>query len=276
MRAEEANLVAALCRRRAGLRVAGEKTYLIETRLAEVAKRERLGSVSALLRIVREQREDRLMWAVVEAMTSPDTSFFRDRTVFDAIETRLYPTLARIRPDAPVRIWSAAASSGQEVYSLAMIFDRLQRARRKRLVDLAASDIARPSLQRAQRGLYTQAEVQRGLPVRMLVKHFDREGEAWRLSPLIRDMVRWRRVNLIGGLGDVGLFDIILCRNLICEMEPPFARRVLENLARSLAPSGYLILGLKDDPTLAGETFRPICVEGVYRLKGEDGLASAA
>jgi len=276
LRAEDVGFVVALCRRRAGLCVPKEKSYLMETRLAAVARAEGVDSVSALVGLVREKRDDRLMWAAVEAMTSPETRFFRDREVFEAIETRLYPVLARARPEAPVRIWSAAASSGQEIYSLAMIFDRLQRARRKHLVDLAASDISRASLQRGQRGLYGQSEVQRGLPIRLLVKHFEREGEGWRLSPLIRGMVRWRRINLVAPFAQVGIFDIILCRNLIGELDASFARRVLENLSLSLAPNGFLVLGSRDDPAVGGDLLRPTGARGIYKLAAARALANAA
>jgi chemotaxis protein methyltransferase CheR len=175
-----------------------------------------------------------------------------------------------------VRIWSAAASSGQEIYSLAMIFDRLQRARRKHLVDLAASDISRASLQRGQRGLYGQSEVQRGLPIRLLVKHFEREGEGWRLSPLIRGMVRWRRINLVAPFAQVGIFEIILCRNLIGELDASFARRVLENLSLSLAPNGFLVLGSRDDPAVGGDLLRPTGARGIYKLAAARALANAA
>lgn len=267
MRPQEINLVMSLCGRRAGLKVSGRKTYLMETRLAPAARWAGFASVSALLQEVRDSRDDKLIWAVVEAMTCPETRFFRDRSLFEAIETRIYPSVARARQGDPVRIWSAAVSTGQEIYSLAMTFERLQRNRRQPIVDLAASDISKVALERAQAALYSQGEVQAGLPIRLLVKYFEKEGEAWRLSPRIRRMVRWRRVNLMASLEDVGEFDIILCRNLVCDLEVSRARRVIENLASALAPGGYLILGRQDDPALAEGVYQPTGAPGIFRSR---------
>lgn len=276
MRPEEISLVVALCARRAGLEISGKKTYLIESRLAPAARRAGFESVPALLEAVREKRDERLIWGVVEAMTCPETRFFRDRPVFEAIETRIFPSLARARAGEPVRIWSAAAATGQEIYSLAMIFERQQSRRRKPMVDLAASDISTAALEKAQSGLYSQGEVQAGLPIRLLVKHFDKQGEVWRLSPRIRRMVRWRRINLVAGLAGVGEFDIILCRNVICDLQTSRARRLLETLAGVLVPGGYLVLGLQDDANLAGDVFQAAGLPGILRSPRERDRGSVA
>src|SRR5260221_9241969 len=180
MRPDDISLVISLCRARAGLKVAGEKTYLIESRLAPIARKEGFASISDLLAAIRGRREEPLIWAVVEAMTLAETSFFRDRTPFEQFESELYPALAQARGGAPVKVWSAACSTGQEVYSLAMVAQRMAEANPAVRVELAASDICERALDRAQSGLYSQFEVQRGLPIRLLIQPFQKAEGMWR------------------------------------------------------------------------------------------------
>jgi len=240
---EDRELVAAICAGRAGLRVDPDKAYLIESRLAPVARREGFGSLAQYIETVRVRGEDRLVWAMVEAMAPPETAFFRDPQVFDALVREVLPELAR-NSQGPVRIWSAACGAGQEVYSLAMLLAE-QPALAAR-VELFASDLSERSLEKAQAGLYSQFEVQRGLPARRLVRHFERDGDFFALSPRIRQMVRWRRVNLLDDLSRAGRFELILCRNVLGGLTGEARERVLENLTGVLAPGGRLVLGLAD------------------------------
>jgi chemotaxis protein methyltransferase CheR len=240
---EDRELVAAICAGRAGLRVDPDKAYLIESRLAPVARREGFGSLAQYIETVRLRGEDRLVWAMVEAMAPPETAFFRDPQVFDALVREVLPELAR-NTQGPVRVWSAACGAGQEVYSLAMLLAE-QPALAAR-VELFASDLSERSLKKAQAGLYSQFEVQRGLPARRLVRHFEREGDFFALSPRIRQMVRWRRVNLLDDLARAGRFELILCRNVLSGLTGEARERVLENLTGVLAPGGRLVLGLAD------------------------------
>lgn len=246
MKPEDISLLVSLCRARAGLRVAPEKTYLIESRLAPVARRENYASISDMLGAVRTQRDERLIWAVVEAMTAGESAFFQDRATFKALRNEILPRLAAARGGAPVRIWSAACGAGQEVYSLAMLADELCADYPALRVELAASDLAERSLEKAQSGLYSAFEVQRGLPIRKLVSYFEKEGDNWRIASRIRQQVRWRRINLVAGLSGLGGFDVVVCRNTLCHMTPPAQKAVLEALAQVTAPDGYLILGVKE------------------------------
>ena len=233
MRPEEIAQVVSLCRARAGLKLAPDKTYLMESRLAPVARREGFDSISALLEAIRARREDPLVWAAVEALAGGETSFFRDREPFAQFRDEIVPQLARSRGGAPVKVWSAACATGQEVYSLSMMLGELLEAEPALRVELAASDLSRLALEKAQSGLYNQFEVQRGLPIRLLARHFEKEGDQWRLSAEVRQRVRWRRINLIAGLRQIGRFDVIFCRYVLWHMT--------DDAQRSLA-SGQLNL----------------------------------
>lgn len=264
--------LAALCLARAGLKIDPDKSYLIDSRLGPVARREGFTSPRTLVEAVREQTDDRLGWAVVEAMAMPETEFFRDRGVFDRLVADVLPALARARGDEPVRIWSTACGSGQEIYSLAMtLADTPALANR---VELFGSDLSERSLEKAQAGLYSQFEVQRGLPARSLVRHFEKQGEAFVLSPRVRQMVRWRRVNLLDDLSRFGQFDLLLCRNVLGSLSPEAQALVRTSLSRALAPGGRLVLGLKDSGGAGLTCLAPEA--GLYAAAGESAVRSAA
>lgn len=258
MTPSDRELVAQLCAARAGVRIDPEKAYLIESRLAPVARREGLASAAALAGAVREHRDERLIWALVEAMVRAETAFFRDREAFTHFSDVVLPAAAARRGAEPVRIWSAACASGQETYSLAMIVDEERHRLPGVSVALFGSDISEQQLEKARSGLYTQFEVQRGLPIRRLVRHFDRDGEMWAVDPRIRQMIRWRRINLVSDLSTAGRFDVIFCRYLLSALVEPLRARLLENMARALAPDGVLYLGRDEDVAGLRGAFMPI------------------
>jgi len=258
MKPEDSALVAQLCAARAGLNIDPDKTYLLESRLAPLARRENFGSIPELITALRASRDDRLAWALVEAMASSETEFFRDRQPFALFRDDVLPTLARMRSGQPIRIWSAACGTGQEAYSLAMVVED-QRALHPGLsVEIFGSDLSERALEKAQSGLYTQFEIQRGLPVRQLVQHFEKAEENWQLSPRIRQMVRWRRVNLASELNTTGRFDVIFCRYVLSAMVEPMRQRVLENMARALTPDGFLFLGQNETVNALDDAFQPV------------------
>jgi chemotaxis protein methyltransferase CheR len=190
-------------------------------------------------------------------MSPAETGFFRDPETFELIAERVLPTLARGREGKPLRIWAAACGTGQEVYSLAMLLADQPLA--GAAFELTGSDLSERRLEKAQSGLYSQFEVQRGLSAHRLVRHFENAEEGFVLSPRIRATVRWRRVNLIEDLSRLGRFDLVLCRNFIAGLTEPARARALANLAGALAPGGILALGssetapgLSPAPGLAG------------------------
>jgi chemotaxis protein methyltransferase CheR len=265
---EDMDLLAALARHRAGLRIESDKAYLFESRLNPLARREGFDSIEAMVAALRAHREERLIWAVVEALTLNETAFFRDREVFAHLRDSLLPTLSRANRDRPIRVWSAACSTGQEVYSLAMTAAESRGIEPGAQFEFFGSDLSDRCLEKAQSGLYTQFEVQRGLPIRLLVKHFENQDEMWAISPRIRQAVRWRRINLLADLSSMGRFDVILLRNVLPGLDPSVHGRVIESLAARLEDDGVLLAGCGE--SLAGIT------GAVQPIAGQAGLFTRA
>ena len=263
--------LAELLRSRSGLVIGQDKIYLLETRLAPILKREKLRDLNDLAEQLRGRGADAVARDVVEAMTTNESFFFRDDKPFVHFRSQALPRLAAARPaGTPLRIWSAASSSGQEAYSLAMILLESRAVLGDRRVEILGTDLARDQLNRARDGLYTQFEVQRGLPVQMLMRHFRREDALWRISDALRAMVQWKEWNLLGDLRPLGRFDIVFCRNVLIYFDQATKTRALEAIAGQMAPDGMLYLGGAE--TVLGLTtrFAPLPAErGVY------GLASA-
>ena len=236
--------IAALLKQRSGLTVTQEKNYLFETRLLPVARRNNLTTVEQLIAAMRSGRCEVLIGSVVEAMTTNETSFFRDRHPFDAMKKALLPGLiSRRAAQKHLRIWSAACSTGQEAYSLSMLlrddFPQLASWR----IEIIGTDISPAVVARAREGTYSTFEVQRGMPIQLLIKHFEQTGEQWRIKPDVRRMAEFREFNLLGELAPLGQFDIILCRNVLIYFDLPTKARVLAAMHQRLAKDGALILG---------------------------------
>jgi chemotaxis protein methyltransferase CheR len=262
---EEIEIIRRIVQARSGLVINPDKTYRVETCLAPVARREGFADISEMIRDIQTKRDNDLMWTVTEALANTETAFFRDRAPFQQFREEILPELAVARDGAPIRIWSAACSTGQEPYSLAMIVDDEASKYPGLKVELFGSDLSERCLEKAQSGLYTQFEVQRGLPIRLLVRHFEKDDETWRLSPRIRQSVRWRRVNLLADLSGLGQFDVIFCRNVVSGFDREVARRVLDQLAAALPEDGRLILGIEETASDFTDALRPISGRrGVY------------
>ena len=264
MRPDDIETIRQFVHARSGVVIDPTKTYSIETRLAPVARREGFASIDDLIAAIRDRREDRLIWAAAEALVAGESSFFRDHAPFEAFRDEILPTLAQSRQGRPIKVWSAACGTGQEPYSLAMILDDERSKMLGVKVELFGSDISERALEKAASGTYSQFEVQRGLPIRLLVRHFDKTDESWTLTARIRQAVRWRRINLLADLRALGQFDVIFCRNAISAFDVQTRRRVLEQLARALPDDGWLVLGL--DETVGGVT------EALRAAPGRRGL----
>lgn len=263
MKSDEIEFLAELVRSRSGQRLDRDKTYLMESRLAPVARREGFASIREILLAVRQKTDERLAWTVVEAMAAGETYFFRDRTPFARFRSTILPALAAARQGRALRIWSAGCSTGQETYSLAMLIADAVDESDAGKAELLGSDLSQRALERAQAGVYTQFEVQRGLPIRLLLKHFERREEMWMARQSLRALPQWRRVNLNGDFSALGQFDVIFCRHVVGGMDEAARRRVLEQMARMLPLDGVLVLGQGETP--AGEVFRPLG-DGLYGL----------
>jgi chemotaxis protein methyltransferase CheR len=266
--------IAALLKLKSGLAIGPDKLYLLETRLAPILRQYELRDLNALAERVRASRADLLTHAVVEAMTTNESFFFRDNKPFVHFRAQALPRLHAARPPGtPLRIWSAASSSGQEAYSLAMILSELRPSLGDRPVEIIATDIAREQLARARDGLYTQFEVQRGLPMQMLVKYFRKEADGWRVAEPIRRMVEYREWNLLTDLRPLGRFDIVFCRNVLIYFDQPTKARVLEAVAAQMPPDGVLYLGGAE--TVLGITSRLAPLAGEQGVYGLTQLAAA-
>ena len=249
--------VAALVKSRSGLALGPEKVYLVDTRLAAMTRRLGLRDFAALVPQLRTDRA--LQDEVVEALTTNETLFFRDSKPFDHLRTHALPRLHAGRAaGTPLRIWSAAASTGQEAYSLAMLVSEMGPALHGRPVQILGTDIARAPLARAREASYSQFEVQRGLPARMLIKYFTKEGDGWRLIKPIRDMAEFREWNLLHDPSPLGRFDVVFCRNVLIYFDLPTKTRVLSLIASRMVPGGLLYLGGAETINGLGDSFRAI------------------
>ncbi len=234
--------IAAALRARSGLSLGADKGYLVQARLEPILRRR---SFTSLVMLADRMRTDpALEREVVEAMTTNETLFFRDGRPFDHLRDVTLPTLHASRPRGmPLRIWSAAASTGQEAYSLAMLISEMGAALAGRSIEIVGTDIAREPLARGEQGLYSQFEVQRGLPARLLVKYFKKEDTGWRINRQLRDMVRFREWNLLSDLSGLGRFDVIFCRNVLIYFDQATKARTLDAISRQLTPDGVVYLG---------------------------------
>jgi chemotaxis protein methyltransferase CheR len=267
---EDFDFVRGFVQKRSAIVLEKEKAYLAETRLALVARREGLASVDDLVAQLRLSAPNGLHQKVVEAMTINETSFFRDLKPFDALRQRVLPELLQRRAgDRRLSIWCAASSTGQEPYSLAM----LVREHFPELSDwwlrILGTDLCSDALQRARRGRYTQMEVNRGLPVALLIKHFRKEGSEWQLKDEVRKMTDFRQLNLIDTWPPLPCMDIVFLRNVLIYFDVPTKKEILAKVRQVLRPDGYLFLGGAETTLNLDEAFERVDLEraGCYRLK---------
>ena len=238
MRRDDFEFLADLLKRACGVVLTPERA---EGRLERVAERSGFANVSALLSALRAG-DGRCASAVIEALTVRDTAFFRDREAFDMVREAVLPGLGVSRRSRRrLSIWSAACGTGQEPYSLAMVFAGMPQFEGWD-IDILATDASADAITRARTGVYSQAEIERGLPGRML-GYFQRDGEAWRVSPAIQARVRFEVSNLLEPFAERGPFDIIFCRNVLMYFDAATKADVLDRLSRVLADDGYLLLG---------------------------------
>ena len=253
-----------LLKERSGLVLAAEKQYLAESRLLPVARRHGMQTLTELVAALRTGAPA-LAVQVVDAMTTNETFFFRDKIPFDHVRETIMPALAAARArEKRIRIWCTAASTGQEPYSLAMAIKAIPALSGFR-IEIVATDISGEVLERAKNGIYTQFEVQRGLPIQLLVKYFSQSGEQWQITPELRGMVQFRTLNLLNDFSPLGAFDLVFCRNVLIYFDQPTKSGVLDRLAKQTAADGYLILGAAETVVGLTEAFKPVADKrGLY------------
>jgi len=264
---QDFDFVSQLLRKRAGIVLGGDKMYLLESRLAPLARKEGLPSIDDLIQVVRARRDERLITQVVDVMTTNETFFFRDKTPFDHLKEAVMPALAQARKGQRIRIWCAAASTGQEPYSIAMMLDQTPSLSGGVPVEIVATDISDRCLDRARQGLFTQFEVQRGLPIQMLMHYFTQQDDHWRISERIRSMVTYRKLNLMDPSYNLGKFDVVFCRNVLIYFDAATKGEVLERIAQSTNPGGFLMLGAAESVIGITQSFESAQDRrGLYKL----------
>jgi chemotaxis protein methyltransferase CheR len=248
-----------LLKARSGLVLSAEKQYLVESRLLPVARRAGVTDLSELVRRLKAPKADPLITEVVEAMTTNESFFFRDKIPFEHFRNTILPTLFAARAaQRRIRIWCAACSTGQEPYSLAMALKEMGEATAGWRIDILATDISLEVLEKAKAGIYSQFEVQRGLPIQLLIKYFSQVGETWQIVPELRAMVQYRPFNLLNDFSGLGMFDLVFCRNVLIYFDQETKINVLERLARVTDREGYLVLGAAETVVGLTDSFRPI------------------
>jgi chemotaxis protein methyltransferase CheR len=256
-----------LLRERSGLDLSSDKQYLVESRLIPLARRVGLAGIPELVQKIKAAGAEALTAEVVEAMTTNETFFFRDKLPFDHLREAILPSLLQARVNRrSLRIWCAASSTGQEPYSIAMCLKEFSAALAGWRVEIVATDLSQGVLEKSKAGIFSQFEVQRGLPIQMLVKHFTQVGELWQLNADIRAMVQHRQLNLLQDFSHLGTFDVIFCRNVLIYFDQDTKVGIFDRLAKMLEPDGVLALGAAESVVGISDAFKPYPERrGLYR-----------
>ena len=255
-----------LLKERSGLDLSADKQYLVESRLIPLARRVGLAGIAELTAKMKGGSEA-LTAEVVEAMTTNETFFFRDKIPFDHLRETVLPELLQARANRrSLRIWCAASSSGQEPYSIAMCLKEFASTLMGWRVEILATDLSQGVLDKSRAGVFSQFEVQRGLPIQMLVKHFTQVGDLWQLNADIRAMVQHRQLNLLQDFSHLGTFDVIFCRNVLIYFDQNTKASIFDRLAKMLEADGVLALGAAESVVGITDAFKPYPDRrGLYR-----------
>ncbi len=268
MNPEDFAYLATQIKNRSGIVITAEKMYLVESRLLPIARNLGLADLGALVAALRRSVPAGLISTVVEAMTTNESLFFRDVRPFEQFKRVVLPKLLEARATSRrLRIWSAACSSGQEPYSLAMVLAEEEARLKGWTIEILATDLSKAMVDRAQAAAYSQFEVQRGVPAPMLAKYFVRDADRWVVAPRIRSMVRFREFNLLEESAVLGQFDVVFCRNVLIYFDQPTKAKILADIAGRLPRDGTLYLGGAETVLGITDRFEPVAGErGLYRL----------
>jgi chemotaxis protein methyltransferase CheR len=248
-----------LLKERSGLVLSADKQYLVEARLRPIVLKSGFASLGALIGKLRAMDDEALVVEVVEAMTTYESFFFRDKLPFDHFRDTVMPALLAARAGSRrIRIWCAAASTGQEPYSLAISLKEMGERIAGWQIDILASDFSRQVLEKAKAGIFSQFEVQRGLPIQLLIKYFDQIGDCWQINPDVRAMVQFRHFNLLHEFVHLRSFDLVFCRNVLIYFDHETKVGVLDRIARVIEPDGYLVLGAAETVVGISDGFKPV------------------
>jgi chemotaxis protein methyltransferase CheR len=266
-----------LLKERSGLDLSADKQYLVESRLIPLARKAGLIGIGELVQKIKSG-SDELTVDAIEAMTTNETFFFRDKIPFDHLRQTVVPELLQARSSRrSLRIWCAASSTGQEPYSIAMCLKEFAPQLSGWRVEIVATDLSLGVLEKARAGIFSQFEVQRGLPIQLLVKHFRQVGELWQINADIRAMVQHRQLNLMQDFSHLGTFDVIFCRNVLIYFDQDTKIGVFNRLAKSLEADGVLALGAAESVVGITDAFKPYPERrGLYCLNPARGARTGA
>ncbi len=240
----ETEMLAQFLHEVSGLMLDANKAYLVESRLAPLMRRFRFETISQLLTCLKTKEDSALKQNVIDAMMTNETFFFRDRVPFDNFRNAILPKLMEARwEQRRIRIWCAAASTGQEPYSLAMILDEEMKKLSGWSIEILATDLSSSAIAAAREGRYSHFEVQRGLPITHLLRYFSNEGDGWRINEYLRTRIQFEEFNLLSDFRELGEFDIIFCRNVLIYFDLETKKDVLRRLGGVLAKDGFLTMG---------------------------------
>lgn len=248
-----------LLKQRSGLVLAPGKDYLLESRLMPIVRERGMESLGDLIAELRRPGSESLQADVTEAMTTNESFFFRDNTPFDLFKEDMLPALLEARATKrKLRIWCAACSTGQEPYSLSIILKEMADKLVGWRIEIVATDLSSEVLEKAKVGMYSQFEVQRGMPIQLLVKYFTQVGEMWNIDAGIRAMVDYRKLNLLDNFSHLGTFDIVFCRNVLIYFDQPTKAQVLSGVSSLIESDGYLLLGAAETVLGITDKFKPV------------------
>lgn len=277
MRIADFDLYKDLLKEKSGLTLTQDKSYLLDSRLTPVARKWGYESLDSMTMALRTLPKADLLKDVVEAMTTNETSFFRDSKPFDQFRDIIIPHLIKTRPTKRARIWCAASSTGQEPYSLAMLIKENAAKLPGWQFEIVATDIDTNVLETAKKGEYSQFEVQRGLPIQMLMKYFEQKGDRWCLKSDIKSMVQYKYFNLLESMHTLGRFDIVFCRNVLIYFDKETKAKVLQAMAQLLPDDGFVILGGAETVLGITDAFKPMDnTRGIYIKPNSTALAPAS
>ena len=269
MRITDFDLYKDLLKEHSGLVLTPDKSYLLDSRLSSIAKKWGYPSLDAMTITLQAVPDKNLVIDVVEAMTSNETSFFRDIRPFNTFKDTILPYLIKNRASKrQLKIWCAGAASGQEPYSLAMLLQENEDKMAGWKIDILATDISNEVLSQARQGVYSQFEVQRGVPIRTLIKHFIQNDEKWEIHENLKKMVRFQHFNLLHNMTSLGRFDVIFCRNVLSDFDDETKSRTLTGMEKQLEKDGVLFLGAKETLPETGQSFKAVADKrGLYAPK---------
>lgn len=252
-----------------GLSLGENKEYLLEARLVPLAQSHGMNGVEDLVLALKSSIDPSLKKDVMEAMTTNESSFFRDRRPFDELKNSILPRLIEEKQSTKrLRIWCSACSHGQEPYSIVMQIRENFPELADWNIQIVATDLCTKALDRAQAGIYSQFEVQRGLPVQLLMKHFDQCEQGWKIKPELGTGIQWKHLNLLEDFQHLGMFDIVFCRNVLIYFKPETKKDILDRISLQMASSGVLLLGAAETVLGISDSYSKMaeCQSAIYQL----------